>query len=318
MNKHRSAATKVGLVLSGGGGAGILIESAMLLELLCSRVINFTHLYGCSAGSLVAAAYALDPSLEAVSNLVDRGLSLKQSEVFGHFARLRRTIQQYRFFISSNSVQGFLSQKNYLEFLREFFNHATFSDIDPSIQKLAIIGHDIAAKSPVIVTGPLEGRIVWWGKRLLSMRAADLNLAEAVYISSAQPPEVPPYNWGSAVLVDGGLTKVLPVELALADGVDELWVFSVTSANRPTPDIKGLGSIVQESVDSMVADNLQRSLKALEDANGIPVNLVLGDNFPELGDFLSFFDHKQELVDYGTQVMKNYLKNPQPMKLRRL
>jgi NTE family protein len=300
-----------GLVLSSGGGLAVGIQLGMLDELFIAMPeMSFDFVAGTSGGGWVAAVYADSPNHSSIRNAIGVYLHLTPKEVFGTFYWLTAPIKDILWRINQNSVRGFLSQKKYMRFLKDYFGNARMIDL---AAECAIVGHDINQHQAIVFSNALQN--IDFGHNI---KFIDDYVYRAVYVTSAQPPYIPPLLVNGDNWMDGGVTNSLPVDLARAANVDEMWVFAVNSSNRSATEIRGLGDIIQESVDSAVGFNLKLALESLEDPNGIPSHVIYGDNFPDVGGFLDFFDKSEELVEYGRRVMRNYLDNPTKTFLRKI
>ena len=295
--------------MSSGGGVAVGIHLGMLEELLKHfPALRFDFVAGCSGGGWAGAVYCIDPTRIGIEMAIKDYLALEAKDLFGRFYKITSTAKNIAWRISGNSVRSFLSGKKYMKFLESYFGNVKMNELDVP---LALVGHDINFHTELIFGDA--------GERFKKSSFPLFSLAEAVYVTSAQPLYIPPLlanngnNW-----VDGGITTSLPVDIVRAADVDDMWVFAANSSNRPAGKIRGLDDIIIETVDSMVGFNLRLALESLQVPDGIKTHILYGDDFPDTEEFLDFFDKSEELVEYGRKTMRDYLANPQPVNLRRL
>lgn len=288
------------IYLSGGGGEALGVHLGMLDVLLKERNPYIVKVYGTSAGSIAGALLAKNPTVDGIQEAIDLYLYLEIKNVFGRCARFRRKLNQIGFFLSSNSVQSFNSGKKYAEFLKSVFEDTTEFQVP-----FTAVGYDLNTKLPVFFDSWLMDNTA--------------SVEDAIFASTAQVPELPPLvRSETSNIVDGGIELVLPVvkESLRSFNVKENWAFVATKSGLPANrELKGLGDYIEESVDGLIAYNLKKSIEDLQDPNGIPSHIIFATDFPDMKNFLDFFNYKAELVDYGRRKMGEYLANPKMLKL---
>jgi NTE family protein len=89
------------------------------------------------------------------------------------------------------------------------------------------------------------------------------SLAAAVRASMAIPAAVNPVEIDGRLLVDGGLTRNLPVDVARQLGADVVIAVNIGTPLRARDEIRSLLSMSDQMMRIMMADNVHRSLQEL-------------------------------------------------------
>lgn len=105
------------------------------------------------------------------------------------------------------------------------------------------------------------------------------NLWDALFASMAIPGFFYPLKMGDALLVDGGISDNLPVEILKKEGTEFIIASDVNSTSRKYPNLTNSFQILYESVTLMVEMNTKQARKV--------ANYVIDVSLPEVG-FLDF------------------------------
>ena len=171
---------RIGVALGSGSARGW--AHIGVLQQLETMGIRPEIVCGCSIGSIVGAAYAVDN----LTKLEQWALSLTRLEMM-------------RYFELNTSFKGFIHQQR----LRQFFHEHVCAD-QQSIEGLT---KPFAA----VATDLHSGREVWFTQG---------KVIDAVWASIAIPGLFKPFHHDGKWLVDGGLVNPVPVSLCRALGAD--------------------------------------------------------------------------------------------------
>ncbi len=199
---------KVGLALGGGGARGL--AHIGVLKVLQREGIPIDALAGTSMGAIVGGAFALKPDAnylaqQAVDILQDKGiLNLDKVSVRSIPKRRRLVVKRLISFIKEIYLINLEATKRWLvdgekirPLLETVVGEKTFSDLH--LPYLAV------------VTDLRTGEEIWLGEGELS---------DALLASAAIPGIFPPLEKGNRLLVDGGVTSLVPVDAVHSLGVD--------------------------------------------------------------------------------------------------
>jgi NTE family protein len=243
---------KIALVLGGGGARGA--AHAGVLKVLEANRIPIDFIVGTSMGSIVGGLYAAGYSADEIDKLFNdidwlELLSDRPSEDMLSF-RNKKDFQRM-----SNLELGF--NKGKISFPRGIISG---QKLDFMLQKLMI--HTMEAQSfdelPIsfraVATDAVTGKMVVFDKG---------SLAEAVRASMSVPGAFPPVKSGGKLLVDGYLTKNVPVEIAKEWGADIIITVDVGEPLKTEDELKSLIDIVNQMNNVLANKNVEESLKLL-------------------------------------------------------
>jgi len=192
---------KTAFVLGGGGPLGA--HEVGMLQGLLEANIKPDLIVGTSIGAVNGAVIASDPSLETVRRLADLWTSLGRASVFqGSFRSRMKTIFKEQTHIFDNSA------------LRRIVSEALPVE---RIEDLAVPFECVAASiERANVHYFSEGPIV-----------------DAVAASSAVPGLLPPVEIDGEHFLDGGLVASIPLDRAIEQGAEEIYVLQVGRIEQP-------------------------------------------------------------------------------------
>lgn len=246
------AKKKIAVALGGGGVRGI--AHIGVLEVLLEHGIEPEIIVGTSAGSIVGALYCDNPNIQEVK---EKMLHIRRKDVM-HFSIL-------------NSMTMFtgpyspMSLDRLVSFLKD--NLSTL-DISKFKLKYAAVATDIVHHCPYTFD---EGDVI-----------------EAILSSTALPPVFSPHKFKGMLLVDGGITNPVPVEIARKYNPD-----LVIAVNINSPGTEGMNhSIMEISIQSLMTSYYCLSVEQSKQADFII--------HPNLRKFNIFADtHNQEIYEIG-------------------
>lgn len=299
---------RVAVVMSGGGGEGLMVHGGVrevLQEHFTNTAREIVLLAGCSAGGIMALEWAQRPSWSQRKRITSILLSLKKRDVFGWYSTQIRWLRILWAGVEQllglkKRINGFLWARPYKKFLKKTLGDGYFSN---TAIPVIVVGAEIVSRSPFIISAMKQ-----------------IKIDVAAFVTSAQAPEIEPFEMGLEKYNDGGIVAVAPIEVALGDpSIEEIWAVIVTKSTIPQP-VNGILGVLDATVHTAVADNLRRSIASLKwNGQGTPVDgyVLYANQFRPMGSFLDFFKHKKELYDYGVRTARDFIRTT-PMKLRRL
>ncbi len=172
---------RLGLALGGGGVRGL--AHIGILAVLDREGIRPSMMAGTSMGGLIAAAYAVGLSPEAMASEVAEFTRLRRLLTLVDLAPARRGLLQ------GERIRSMLIDK--------LGKHTTFADLPLPVGLVAV---DIDSGEEIVLT---RGSLV-----------------EAVLATCAVPGIFPPVRWGDRFLADGGILNNVPADVARRLGAE--------------------------------------------------------------------------------------------------
>src|SRR6202167_4595826 len=273
---------RVGLVLSGGGARGA--SHIGVLKMLDQLHVPIDVIAGTSMGAVVGGLYASGLSGEQIEHAMasldwqaafrDRPprteLDYRRKEEDRQFpVELPVRVQGTRLVVSEGLVQG----QMLTETLRQLtLPVATITDFD-----------QLPTRFRAVATNLETG-----GKRVIG----NGDLTTAMRASMSVPGLFAPVEYRGELLVDGGLTDNLPIDVARAMGVDILIVVDAGLPLQPRKNLTSLPGITNQMLSILLRKDIERDLATLG-SNDIIVR-------PQLGDFSSYdFPETMKIVNAG-------------------
>src|ERR1700683_2120143 len=275
---------RIGLVLSGGGARGA--AHIGVLKMLDRLHVPIDVIAGTSMGAVVGGLYASGMSGEQIQHALssldwqaafrDRPPRTeldyrRKEEDREYLVNLPLGIQGKRLVIPKGLVQG----QMLTETLRQLtLPVARITDFD-------LLPTRFRAVAPDLETG---------GKRVIG----DGDLTTAMRASMSVPGLFAPVEYHGELLVDGGLTDNLPIDVARSMGVDILIVVDAGFPLQPRKSLNSLPGITNQMLSILLRKDIERDLATLG-----PNDIVVR---PQLGDFSSYdFPETMKIVDAGEQ-----------------
>ena len=277
-----SVRPRIGLVLSGGGARGA--AHVGVLKALDRLHIPVDAIAGTSMGAVVGGLYASGMTGEQVEQAI---ASVDWQSAFRD--RLRRTELGWRrkeedrdylvylplglhgrkLVIPEGLVQG----EKLTETLRQLtLPVGTIQDFDQLPTPFRAVATDLETGAAVVLK--------------------DGDLTTAMRASMSAPGVFAPVDYRGHLLVDGGLSENLPIDVARAMGVDVLIVVDAGTVLQPRKELVSLPSITNQVLSILLRRDSERQLKTLASAD-ILVS-------PSLGDFSSYdFEDTLQIVNAG-------------------
>src|SRR5512135_1798202 len=272
---------RIGLVLSGGGARGA--AHVGVLKVLEELRVPIDYITGTSMGSIVGGSYAsgnsIDRMLQDISTIKSADLatdSPPRQDVA--FRRKQDDLQNYfgpELGFRGGSVllpKGVVTGVGLEAVLRDLAKVKGSVDFD----KLPIPFRAVATD---IETG-----------KMVVFRSGDL--AAVMRASMSVPGAIAPAEVDGKRLVDGGLTRNLPVDVARDMGADVIIAVNLGTPLMRADQINSLLGVTGQMINILTEQNVQASLASLK-----PSDIII---LPELGDYSSAdFDHMPDTVAIG-------------------
>ncbi|MBE2244467.1 MAG: patatin-like phospholipase family protein [Burkholderiaceae bacterium] len=133
-------------------------------------------------------------------------------------------------------------------------------------------------------------------------------LTTAMRASMAVPAIVAPLNLDGTLLVDGGLVRNLPVDIARAMGADIVIAVNLGTPLLKPDQIKGMMGVSMQMINILAEENVRESLGQLR-----PQDVLI---LPELGSFSAAdFDHLALAVPFGEAAARKVADRLAPLAL---
>ena len=248
-----SGRPKVALVLSGGGARGF--AHLGVLKLLREAHVPIDMVVGTSLGAIVGGAYAAGHTVESLQALV---LQTDWGELFSSSAprterdfRRREEDQQYL------SRFSFGLSRDGLALPRSTFGSYQLEEV---LRRVALPAYAVAdlGALPVpfraVATDLVSGELVVLEKT---------TLFSAMRASMSIPGAFVPVEIDGRLLVDGGLARNLPVDVARSMGADVVIAVNVGTPLAPRERLNSALDVAQQMVNILTERNVAESLAQL-------------------------------------------------------
>lgn len=257
---------KICLVLSGGGARGA--AHVGVLKVLEEYRVPIDCIVGTSMGSLVGAAYATGTTLPEIDEIIagiTSELLFKDTPPRKELA-MRRKQDDYtilfgpEFGVSSDGPalgKGVVSGVQLETVLRKLSKEKGYLNFDELPIQYRAVATNLENGTEVVFS---EG-----------------NLASVMRASMSVPGAVAPAVADGVLLVDGMLTRNLPVETARALGADVVIAVNVGTPLLQREQLNGILGVGGQMLSILTEQNVQESIAALQ-----PQDILIS---PELGEF---------------------------------
>jgi NTE family protein len=272
---------KVGLVLSGGGARGA--AHIGVLKVLEELRVPVDVIAGTSMGSIVGASFATGLSvadMEAAIKTISTEKLFTDRPPRADQTMRQKTDDQLPYVIPELGISkdGIVLPKGIVTGvalegeLRKLVQVANVRSFDELPIPFRAIATDIGTGEMVVLK---EGSVV-----------------SAIRASMSVPGAVAPVTIGSRQLVDGGLVRNLPVDVARSMGAEVIIAVNLGTPLLKPDEITSVFSVTLQMINILTEQNVNRSLKELRSQDILIV--------PELGDFsASDFDNLVKTVPIG-------------------
>lgn len=275
------ARPKVCLVLSGGGARGA--AHVGVLKVLETLRVPVDCIAGTSMGALVGAAYASGmtvPEMEQLLASISTELLFRERPPRQELA-IRRKLDDRKDFVGPEIgfnewelglPKGAISGVQLETVLRTLAKTRGYRKFDELPIPFRAVATDLVTGKPVVFS--------------------DGELANVMRASMSVPGAIAPAEFGGMMLVDGGITDNLPIDVARAMGADIVIAVNLGTPLSPREQLTSIIGVSGQVINILTEQNVQRSLATLK-----PSDILI---LPELGDFSAAdFDHLSKTVPIG-------------------
>jgi NTE family protein len=276
-----AARPKIGLVLSGGGARGA--AHIGVLKVLEELRVPVDLIVGTSMGSIVGASYASGTSIGQMERDV---ATITTASLFtdrpprADLPMRRKADDQYPYIIPELAVtgdgivlpKGIVTGVSVEAQLRKLVQFTTARSFDQLPIPFRAIATDLGTGEMVVLK--------------------DGSLVTAMRASMSVPGGMAPVSVGNRQLVDGGLVRNLPVDVARSMGADIVIAVNLGTPLLKPEEITSVLSVTGQMINILTEQNVRRSLAELK-----PRDILVE---PELGDFSAGdFDNLPKTVPIG-------------------
>lgn len=265
--QNPGARPKVGLVLSGGGAKGFAHIGT--LKLIDSLRIPVDYIAGTSMGGIIGGLYAIGYSGIELEKLAERSdwqeifadeparpdLPFLQKEQSGRY-QLEFGLQFVKPVPPSGLIFG---QKVSLLLANLTFPYERVADFDHLPIPFRCVAVDL-----------ISGREVVLRKGSLS---------RALRATMSIPTVFSPVEWGDSLLVDGGLTNNLPVDVVKKMGADVVIAVDVQSPLLPRDKLKSALTVLEQTLTLVGTDRWRENLKLADLVISPPIGAYTSADF---------------------------------------
>lgn len=276
-----------GLALAGGGTRGA--AHVGVLRALEEAGLVPDAIAGASAGGIVAGLYAAGLSAgrlqEVMREIASAGIRLMDPDYWG----IVKTIGQF-FTFQPLSLQSLIKGEKLRNYWCKLTGGKTMRD---AAIRLVIPTVDLKTGRTVVYTNTLLGtrsveNTVWSTNGLL---------CEVMMATSAVPAVFRPRALEDALLVDGGVTDNLPVDLLIAAGVPNVLAVDICRRYK-IPERNNLLETTAHSF-AIMSDRLKEHISTGE-------RLLLRPDLPEKAGLLTF-EYMEDCMNAGYEAAKEHI-----------
>ena len=262
---EQAARPRICLVLSGGGARGA--AHVGVVKILEQMRVPVDCVVGTSMGAIVGAAYASGSTLPEMEDLLG---TLSTRLLFKELPpREERSIHQKlddarnlspELGLGSEGLllpKGLVSGVQLESVLRRLSKAPGFHRFDDLPIPYRAVATDLTTGKPVVLS---QGE-----------------LASAMRASMSVPGVVDPVRLEGRLLVDGGLTNNLPVDVARAMGADVVIAVNLGTPLLRAEQLNSIVGVTGQMINILTEQNVQASLASLR-----PGDILI---LPQLGDF---------------------------------
>ncbi|MBR7801276.1 patatin-like phospholipase family protein [Undibacterium fentianense] len=286
---------KVALVLSGGGARGF--AHIGVLRVLKEMRVPIDFVVGTSMGAVVGGAYAAGRSVEDIEEIVrttswENVLADRPARDALDFRRREEDVvlpSRIEFAVTRSGIALPPSAAGNASLEQALTRLLPAGMKSEHVNHLPIPFRSVASD---LVTGEM-------------VELTDTPLFITMRASLAVPGMFAPVHVNKRLVVDGGLVRNLPIDMAKKMGAD---IVIAVNVGTPLAEEKELGSaisVAQQMIQILTEQNVQRSLKELR-----PRDILIAPNLNGI-NFLDFSEHHNAMLagDIATRQMEKRLQS---------
>lgn len=263
---------KVALVI---GSGGIKCAAAVGMWQVLKDEIPLDLIIGCSGGSIYSSTIASGTSVEEMAK---RSEEIWTTEIMqGYTANLKAARDGS---LKFNERSGLVDDAYLNQSLQNVVSDRTFADMQIPLK---VIATDMMSGEKVIL--------------------AEGSLLDAIRASIAIPLIFPPWEIDGRLLIDGGVSDPLPIDVAIQDGADIIIAMGFSLSYRTR--FRSM-TAVQEQINSIYMNNILTATYAFYN---LAHHAEIFPIIPEFEESLSMFDVKKipEIIEKGAVATQKQL-----------
>lgn len=269
-----------GIALSGGGAKGAAHVGVLMA--LCENNLIPSSVSGTSMGAIVGGLYAMGYPPEKLKEIIIKFSKNYRRYIDPCYGNYFMALMQ---FMSNSSITlpGFIKGDKVERYLKNLTKNIAISSVQTPLVIPAvdlISGKTIVYSNIHPKTNNTTSNIVWKN---------DIPLHSAMRASSSLPAIFYPKKINNAVLVDGGITHIIPIELLMQTGEKNILAINI-SQEYEKPKSTNIFEITTHSFELM-----QNELKNFSLGKE---KFLITPKLPKNAEMLSF-NHMPEFVKAG-------------------
>ncbi len=245
-----SARPKIGLVLSGGGAKGM--AHIGMLKVIEETGLPVDCIVGTSMGAIIGGLYAMGYSADEIEQeikKIDWDLMLNndvpREDIYVSEKRWK-PMSNYYFNLSPglkpSLPQGFISGNTiHLELFKLTWPKAHIRHFDDLKIPFRCIGTSLTTGNMIVFE---EG-----------------SLADAMRASSSLPSIFMPFEYENDLIIDGGISKNLPIEIAKSMGMDYIIALKANTNLNNLDGLKNAISVLNQTINIGMTRNMEHSIE---------------------------------------------------------
>lgn len=243
---------KIGLVLSGGGARGFAHIGA--LKMLDSLQIPIDYIVGASMGGIAGALYSIGYSGHDLEHIVHK---TDWNEIFSDIPRrtelpylVRKETGKFQLVFGLDGVKPVIpsgiiyGQKVSLLFSSLTFPYESITDFDKLPIPYRCVAVDLVTGNQVILKSG--------------------SLAKAMRATMAIPTVFTPVEYGDSLLIDGGFSNNLPINIAKEMGADIVIAVDVESPLKKRKQLGTVLSVLEQTIGLLGLEQRRRNEKLID------------------------------------------------------
>ncbi|KAA3657164.1 MAG: hypothetical protein DWQ10_13890 [Calditrichaeota bacterium] len=243
---------KIGLVLSGGGARGFAHIGA--LKMLDSLQIPIDYIVGASMGGIAGALYSIGYNGHDLEHLVQK---TDWNEIFSDIPRrtelpyfVRKETGRYQLVLGLDGVKPVMpsgiiyGQKVSLLFSSLTFPYESVTDFNKLPIPYRCVAVDLVTGNQVILKSG--------------------SLAKAMRATMAIPTVFTPIEYGDSLLIDGGFSNNLPINVAKEMGADIVIAVDVESPLKKRKQLNTVLSVLEQTIGLLGLEQRRRNEKLID------------------------------------------------------
>jgi len=270
------ARPKIGLVLSGGGAKGL--AHIGMLKVIEEAGLPIDCIVGTSMGAIIGGLYAMGYSadqIEAEIRKIDWDAMLTNDvprEDFYVSEKRWKPMSNYYFNLSPgfkpSLPQGFITGNTiHLDLFKMSWQKAHIRHFDELKIPFRCIGTSLTSGNMIVFE---EG-----------------SLADAMRASSSLPSIFIPFEYENDLIIDGGISQNLPIEIARRMGMDYVIALKTNTKLNDKEGLKNAISVLNQTINIGMTKNMEHSIELADLVISPSVDLYQATDFKKANEIIT-------------------------------